>query len=324
MKRMFIFSLLIASIGLITYTVSCKKEDKNLPELTTLTVSGITTTKAYCGGIIVSDGGSAITQRGVCWSVNPNPTIADNKTTDNSGSGQFYSTVAGLVAKTTYYIRAYATNDAGTTYGNEKTFATADPNSIVTDVDGNVYHFVTIGTQVWMVENLRATHYRNGDSIPRIIDNSWGGLVKGAYCNYKNDTSAVLGRLYNYYAVIDSRNICPTGWRVPNESDWETLGKYLGGDSVAGKALKETGITNWRSPNSGAINSSGFTGLPGGFRNHAGSYTDLKYYGYWWSVTEYDTTYAWFHYLGYDYYYLGSNINGKEIGYSVRCIKDVP
>jgi len=325
MERTFKVVQFITCMSFLLFTVSCKKENKSLPQLNTSIVLGITTNKAQCGGTIVSDGGATITKRGVCWSTNQLPTIADNKTDDGSGIGIFWSTLTGLSGNTSYYVRSYATNDAGTTYGNEVNFKTADASSMVTDYDGNVYNIVTIGTQVWMVENLRTTHYRDGTPIPNVTDNlAWGILTSGAYCNYKNDDamSPIYGRLYNYYAVADNRNLCPAGWHVSTKEDWATLFTLLGGDTIVGKKMKEAGITHWLSPNTGATNESGFGGLPGGFRDHAGLFSDLLYYGYWWTSTQFDNTYAWHQYLGYNYKYLGTNINGKEIGYSARCVKD--
>ncbi|MDP4208352.1 MAG: fibrobacter succinogenes major paralogous domain-containing protein [Bacteroidota bacterium] len=325
MERTYKFIYFLTGLSILFLSVSCKKENKSLPELSTSVVSGITTNKAQCGGTIVSDGGSAITKRGVCWSTNQLPTIADNKTVDGVGIGSFSSSITGLSQNTSYYVRSYASNDAGTTYGNQVTFKTADASAVVTDYDGNVYNIVTIGTQVWMAENLRTTHYRDGSPIAKVIDNiSWGTLKTGAYCNYKNDTtvSAIYGRLYNFYAVVDTRNLCPTGWHIPTTDEWKTLFTFLGGDTIAGKKLKEPETIHWKAPNLGATNESGFSALPGGFRDHAGSFNDLQYYGYWWTSSQFDSTYGWYQYLGYSYYYLGTNINGKEMAYSVRCVKD--
>jgi len=142
----------------------------------------------------------------------------------------------------------------------------------VTDIDGNVYHIVTIGTQVWMVENLKTTKFRDGSSIPNVTDaEEWvghGELHSGAYCNYDNTAanSNTYGSLYNWYAVVDERNICPTGWHIPSEAEWATLIAYLGGQDVAGGKMKEAGTAHWSTPNTGASNSSGFTALPGGSR----------------------------------------------------------
>ena len=151
------------------------------------------------------------------------------------------------------------------------------PVTTVTDQDGNVYHTVTIGTQVWMVENLKTTKYRNGDGIQNVTDSiAWWNLTSGAYCIYRNDVNnlATYGRLYNWYAVIDSRKLTPAGWHIPTDAEWTTLTDYLG--STCGDKLKEKGPNHWGGDNT-ATNETGFTALPGGNRAgwqgayHAGS-----------------------------------------------------
>jgi uncharacterized protein (TIGR02145 family) len=199
------------------------------------------------------------------------------------------------------------------------------PAATVTDIDGNVYHTVTIGTQVWMVENFKVTHYRNGDAIPNVTDdNAWSGLTTGAYCNYNNDVnnSTTYGRLYNWYTVSDSRNIAPSGWHVPTDTEWTTLTTYLGDESVTGGKLKEIGITHWVSPNTGADNSSGFTGLPGGLRDFYGAFGGIGNYGCFWSATEEDAANAWRRNLDYSDAGLHRINNSKALGFSVRCLRD--
>ena len=239
------------------------------PTLTTTAISAVTTTTATSGGNISSDGGSAVTARGICWATTQNPTVANSITTDGSASGTFTSNLTGLTPGTAYYIRAYATNSIGTVYGTQVIFSTATlSGGTVVDIDGNVYNTVTIGTQVWMVENLKTTKYRNGDAIPNVTGNaSWVALSTGAYCWYNNDAAtykATYGALYNWYAVGDSRNIAPSGWHVATDSEWTTLSTFLGGESIAGDKLKEIGTSHWLSPNTGATNSNGFTAFPGG------------------------------------------------------------
>lgn len=213
-----------------------------------------------------------------------------------------------------------------------------DTTGTVTDIDNNVYKTIKIGDQWWMAENLRVTHYRNGESIPNVTDSlTWAmwTLSTDAYCNYDNDTSYVgpYGRLYNCNAVIDSRNIGPEGWHVPTDEEWKQLEMYLGmsqsqvdstgyrGTDEGGK-LKEVGSTHWNSPNNGATNSSSFTALPGGFRNgHTGRFYSIGNYGFWWSATESGTR-AWYRYLHYDHSDVHRNDNYKRYGYSVRLVRD--
>ena len=252
------------------------------------------------------------------------------KTTDGTGIGSFTSTITGLLAGTTYFVRAYATNSAGTAYGNELSFATtAPPITTVTDYDGNVYDIITIGTQDWLKQNLKTTHYKNGAAItyPGTDNTAWQNNTTGAYAWYNNDEATyknTYGALYNWYAV-NTGNLCPTGWHVPTDAEWTTLTTYLGGESIAGGKLKAT--TLWNSPNTGATNSSGFTAFPGGFRDDNGPnsysyYTLNGMHGYWWSTTESSTTYAWCRALFYYTSYLDRSSSIKTNGYSVRCLKN--
>jgi uncharacterized protein (TIGR02145 family) len=296
-----------------------------LPTLTTNAISAITTTTASSGGNIANDGGSAITVRGVCWSTAHNPTIANSKTNDGISSGSFNSLITGLAYSTTYYVRAYATNSIGTAYGSEISFKSNELT--VTDIDGNVYHTVTIGTKVWMVENLKTTKYRNGDLISNVTDNeNWTTLTSGAYCWYNNDAStykATYGALYNWYAVADIRNIAPTGWHVATYDEWTNMTYYLGGTSIAGDKLKETGTFHWPNPNAGATNSTGFTALPGGYRVYLnGAFGNVGYGGNWWSSTAVNVENAQFNSLNYNEAFIYHNYDFKQSGFSARCVRD--
>ncbi len=195
----------------------------------------------------------------------------------------------------------------------------------VKDVDGNVYHTIKIGTQVWMVENLKAARYRNGDSVQNIADNTeWSICTAGACCDYGNNpsNSATYGKLYNWYAVNDSRNIAPVGWHVPSDAELITLSEYLGGDLVAGGKLKEAGTAHWADPNVGATNESGFTALPAGYRHPGGNFNLLGSYSCIWSTEELNDLEAWFREIyGHKTNFTRSE-DVKEYGFSVRCIKD--
>ena len=198
------------------------------------------------------------------------------------------------------------------------------PTNTVTDVDGNVYHYVTIGTQVWMVENLKTIHYRNGNPIPNVTDNNiWQNLTTDAYCTYDNANNApTYGNLYNWYAVNDSRKIAPSGWHVPTDAEWSTLSNYLGGSMTAGGKLKEAGTTHWNTPNTGATNDYGFTALPGG--NHVYSFGGIGNYGEYWSSTTNDAYTAFAYQMNWSDKELHRDTNGHDYmaGFSVRCIKD--
>ena len=297
----------------------------SLPTVTTNAASAITSSSATGGGNVTSDGGATVTARGVCWSTSSTPTISNSKTTDGTGIGAFTSLITGLSATTTYYVRAYAVNILGTAYGNQVSFTTSA--ATVTDIDGNIYHTVTIGTQVWMVENLKTTKYRDGTAIPNVTGSTaWAALTTGAQCDYNNtaSNSTTYGKLYNWYTVGDSRNIAPTGWHVPTDAEWTTLTDYLGGESVAGGKLKEAGTAHWLSPNTGATNETGFSALPGGYRgNYGGTFDNLGSDGSWWSATEYNTSFAWYRRMySADSGVYRDNFYYKTNGFSVRCVRD--
>lgn len=195
----------------------------------------------------------------------------------------------------------------------------------VFDIDGNIYKKIQVGGQCWLAENLKVTHYRNGDPIPNVTDaTEWNALTTGAYCNSDNNSSnaEIYGRLYNWYAVTDSRNIAPEGWHVPSDAEWQTLVDYLGGSGVAGGKLKEAGTTHWASPNEGATNESGFTALPGGSRYYDGNFYDLGLNAYFWSSTESSSNYAWYRLLSYYYAYVLRSNSSKQDGFSVRLVRD--
>jgi uncharacterized protein (TIGR02145 family) len=197
---------------------------------------------------------------------------------------------------------------------------------IVTDIDGNTYHTLTLGKQVWMVENLRVTHYRDGSKIHNITNNKkWSRLTSGAYCWYENNPAAykdTYGALYNFPTINDPRGLCPEGWHVPTKSDWLTLEAYLGGRKVSGGKMKEAGSTHWNSPNIGATNESGFTGLPGGGRARLGWFGDVGEYATWWSSTQHDSTSAWHWGLSRKNAGIRANPGHSASGFYVRCVKD--
>jgi uncharacterized protein (TIGR02145 family) len=496
-----------------------------IPTLTTTGVTGITGSTATSGGNITSDGGASVTARGVCWNTATGPTISNSKTSDGTGSGSFTSNISGLQPGTTYYVRSYATNSAGTGYGkelnfitlctapsattnaatnigsttatlngsvnansssttvtfeygattsygttvtampssgtgssntavtagitgltagivyhcrvnavscggtingNDQTFTTcsgpyteaysvsnleattvtlngqvnpngcnatasfeygtttnygytvaATPNPVtgddkiivsadvtgltpgttyyfrvkavangitsygentsfttfvqVTDKDGNVYNGALMADKhFWMIENLKTTKYNDNSTIPLVTDASaWAALTTPAYCWYNNDAAtykATYGALYNWYTVDATsnggKNVCPTGWHVPTDAEWTTLTTYFGGESIAGGELKETGTTHWTTPNTGATNEMGFTALPGGYRDSYGTYYYIGDNGVWWSSTEASTAVAWDRYMNYNLTDVNRNINNKQDGFSVRCVRD--
>ncbi|HET7732695.1 MAG TPA: fibrobacter succinogenes major paralogous domain-containing protein [Paludibacter sp.] len=343
------------SIALLFVLTSCTPAVTG-PVINTAETSAVTQTTATCGGNIVSDGGTSIIERGVCWSTMPAPTVHMNKTSDGTGTGSFVSAVEFLNPASTYYIRAYATTaDEITYYGNSLIVTTLPeenaPNNIlnpdltygsVTDVDGNEYHTITIGTQTWMAENLRVTKYRNGEAIPAVTDNTkWSKLTGGAQCAYYNNSEsnsiAKFGRLYNYYAVSDSRNIAPQGWHVASDEEWTILSNYLAANQGISKSVAQAlaAKPDWReSTIPGAVgcldpdtysslnNSSGFCALPAGGRFIYGGFNNVADYCGWWASNGNDKTNAWFRSLNYYGATVGRNTTDKQYGLSVRCVKD--
>ncbi|MBN2455415.1 MAG: fibrobacter succinogenes major paralogous domain-containing protein, partial [Sedimentisphaerales bacterium] len=195
----------------------------------------------------------------------------------------------------------------------------------VTGNDGTVYKTVKIGNQWWMAENLKETKYRDGSEIRNVINGTeWAGLTTGAYCAFNNDeTNAdAYGYLYNWDAVADSRNIAPAGWHVPIAEEWQNLVDYLGGSGIAGGKMKETGTTHWHSPNTGATNESGFSALPGGYRNYDGIYYYIGYYAAFWSFAESDRTHGWYCLLYGNYSKASQVSSDKQSGFSLRCLRD--
>jgi uncharacterized protein (TIGR02145 family) len=238
-----------------------------------------------------------------------------------------------LADYTTYYVRAYAINSQGTSYGSQEHFTTSGILTIV-DMDGNAYSTVNIGSQIWMKENLKTTKYNNGLSIINLADNTWAdNSTSGpgpAYCWYNNliINKNTYGALYNWYAVETGR-LCPEGWHVPTEADWIILITFLGGTDFAGGKMKTTGTSLWNIPNEGATNESGFSGVPGGYR-YADSmssvyFTKLGETCQWWSQTVAPSTYnnnAWIYGLHYGSVAVFKMADNKRDGASVRCIKN--
>ncbi len=308
---------------------SCKKKETSVPAVVTDPLSSVTTTSAKGGGLILDDGGGEILARGICWSVHPMPTVIDGNAPGGSGMGFFTATLTGLSPNTLYYVRTYATNEAGTGYSDQIALKTMF--GTMTDIDGNIYQTVRIGNQEWMAENLKVTHYNNQAAIPNVSNYAqWTELTTGAFSWYDNDFETFgqyYGALYNWFALTDSSSLCPDGWHIPSIGEWDTLCSHLGGASVAGGKLK-SGLTAWHEhpywnpPNYFGTNESGFSAFPGGFRSSFGGFfSDLGPSGYWWSSTPDEETIAgiWLstHFAGAYY-----ELYRKNSGVSVRCVRD--
>jgi uncharacterized protein (TIGR02145 family) len=312
-------------LNAVVFLNGCKKEDPIFsPAIITTTISSITETTAISGGNISDDGGAPVLERGVCWSAQTQPTIADSKTNNGTGIGNFTSNLTELLTNTTYFVRAYATNSSGTYYGNEVSFTTpfVCGISMIKDIEGNAYHTVSIGSQCWIKENLRTSTYNDGIAIATGLDNTaWIYSTVGAYTAYPSNEvdENFYGKIYNWYA-IETGKLCPIGWHVPTDDEWTKLVNYLGGSEVAGGKMKAT--SEWQAPNSGATNSSGFSGLPGGFRFDLRTFPNIGYYGNWWSATANGEYASWARNLGYSDTSIGRSSFGNVNGFSCRCVRD--
>jgi len=199
-----------------------------------------------------------------------------------------------------------------------------DPSPTMTDIEGNVYNIVTIGTQTWMAENLKVTKYNNDTVIPLVTGSTWENLTTPAYCWYDNDEETykdTYGALYNWFTV-NTGMLCPTGWHVPTDVEWTELINFLGGENVAGGKLKEIGTDHWVSPNNGATNEIGFTALPGGYRNFDGVFYNIGENGNWWSSTEDGMGGAWYRKIQNSIADVSRLSYMKQRGFSIRCVKD--
>jgi uncharacterized protein (TIGR02145 family) len=318
---------------------ACNEEKQVLPPMvSTSPVTEILYYSAVAGGIVTEDGGGQIFARGVCWGTEPNPTTENSITVNGAGTGAFWSYIDGLTSGTTYHLRAYVTNSTGTEYGDDIMFTTHitgvkfNPDLVygsLADVEGKLYKTITIGTQVWMAENLKTTRFNDGATIPEVTGYAqWSDMTSPAYSWHNNNDSLyenIYGAYYNWFSVSTGK-LCPAGWHVPSDNEWQVLISYLGGDKVAGSRLKEAGTNNWISSNKNATNESGFTALPAGFRGAVdGTFAGQGDYGAWWSATEmsqsvYGT--AWCRWVHGDTTLVVRNEVFKKDGFTIRCLKD--
>ena len=247
-------------------------------------------------------------------------------TPSDSGTAYFALSLGGQFCTLIRTVGAGVSGISTATCGATNVLNPANTYGSLTDQDGNLYKTVIIGMQEWMAENLKVSHYRNGDLIPVVTDGAtWSGLSTGATCWYNNDSTnynCPYGKLYNWFAVDDSRNLCPIGWHVPSDAEWAVLEDYLGGSSIAGGKLKSTDTLYWTSPNIGANNNSGWSGLPGGFQSYFGSFSGFGFSSYWWSSTEYLSSAASQYMSAYSESIYKLEGIDKRVGFSIRCLRD--
>ena len=298
-----------------------------VPTVTTLAATNISTTIASLNGSVNANYLSSVVtfEYGITTDYGSTITAIQSPVTENTIIN-ISANITGLTAGTTYHFRVKAVNELGTTYGNDLAFTTSFTGitGTVNDIDGNIYKTIGIGSQTWMAENLKTTKYNDGTSIPIVTDGTaWAALSTPGYCWYNNDEAtykAIYGALYNWYTVGTGK-LCPTGWHVPSDAEWTTLTTYLGGEYVAGGKLKETGTTHWTNTNEWVTNEMGFTALPGGNRINGGAFSSVGLIGDWWSDTE-TGAYVWYRLMFYSGINVGRSSSGKQIGSSVRCVRD--
>jgi uncharacterized protein (TIGR02145 family) len=303
--------------------IGCPKPAEEMMVITGEVTSTFTNYAEVSGQVI--DLGDGAIQYGHCYAKTSDVSI-NNSTTNlgNPKTGIFTSRLINLEPGTKYYVKAYLKNNINTAYGEEISFTTLQ-NTPITDIDGNVYNTVVIGSQTWMKEDLKTTKYKDGTTIPLVTDNAaWSTLTTPGYCWYNNDAATyknTYGALYNWYTV-NTGKLCPSGWHVPTNAEWTTLTTYVGGEEVAGGILKESGTTHWASPNAGATNETGFTALPSGNRSSDyGEFSAIGYYGAWWSSIEL-SPYAWLREMAWNDSIVDSFASGKRNGLAVRCTSD--
>lgn len=327
---------IIVFIICIVFFLQCKDsgtDDPNnpangntIPVVTTQAITSFGPSWIIAGGNITNNGGAETSEYGVCWNTQPNPTLTNQKFKIGTKKiGTFSTTIHQFLSNTHYYLRAYAINKVGTAYGNEVEFTTPvyyTQGGGVTDYDGNHYNSVIINGKEWMAENLKVKHQNNGTAIPYVSDSiTWMNLTTPAYYYQKNDYATygvVYGALYNWYAV-GTTNLCPLGWHVADENDYTQLINFLN-KTFAAQKLKESGTSHWASPNTGATNETHFTALPGGVRGESGKPIGL--WGKWWTLNWKTTQEALSAYMTYQSNTLTLLANKKNIGMSVRCVKD--
>jgi uncharacterized protein (TIGR02145 family) len=266
----------------------------------------------------------------ICISTNSNPTIDDSHHSVQGSTFSGEDTLRNLVPNTVYHVRTYAKNESGSVYSPELSFTTWE--GTIADIEGNIYPIKTIGSQVWMIKNLKTSKFNDGSVITNIADNLvWSSTETSAICTYIYSNHE---RLYNYYAVADNRNLCPSGWHVPDDNEWKILEVFEGmalvqtdatgfrGTDEGGKLKTPAPFYYWASPSVGATNSSGFSAIGSGFRYDNGIFTNTTISANYWTSTPYDPGSAWSRSLSYNSDQISRLSINKKYGFSIRCVKN--
>ena len=320
------------------------------PTVTTTAASSVTANSAVTGGDVISDGGVPVTERGICWNTTGNPTMADNVIASGSGTGSFSVNMTGLSGGTTYYVKAYAINAVDTSYGSTINYTTLIPwtcGNTITDYDNNAYNTLQLGSQCWMAENLRTTHYANGSTITLIT--STATSTSDRYRYYPNNdinNVSTYGYLYNWCAVMNGatssstnpsgvQGICPNGWHIPSDAEWTQLTDYVSSQSQywcdgvntnIAKAL--AGQNGWLSSTTSCAvgntplnnNSTGFNGVPAGY--FTASFTEPGNRVYFWSSTDDGSTSVYVKRIRYSSATILATSYDKYSALTVRCVKN--
>lgn len=313
----------------LSFYPKSKPPSSNSIQLVSVIVKATSASIQYCTSMVPR---YSIDDVGLCYSTLHNPDLQGNHlTTPLASESNAFATIKNLATNTTYYVRGYVLNESGVYYTQEISFKTGEGE--FSDIDGNVYQIKTIGSQIWMIENLKVSKFNDGTIIPELQENlAWNSNTNSASCRIDNDK---YGKLYNFYAIADNHKLCPSGWHVPSDSEWKTMEMFLGMTQIQvdstglrgtgeGGELKISGCNpeGWSCTNVGATNSSGFSALAGGYRYDNGVFSNIRESSYFWTSTEYDNSIAWNRSLSKDNAKIGRlNVN-KTFGFSVRCIKD--
>lgn len=333
---MFLTSRFIFPLILIVFSLSRCSDPEEPLIIATGEITSITTNSAMSGGVIVYGEDNGKMERGLVWSTGHDPSINNysGKSTIHKREKEYVLPLEGLETSTLYYVRAYVIHGSEVSYGDEKSFRTFYDK--MNDSDGNIYYTIKAGNQEWISTNLKTSRYRNGDSIPWIIESfNWESMTKGGMTVYNNDMELQeeYGNLYNFYAVIDERGLCPAGWRVPGDGDWKDLEIFLGMEPetvhktglrgrYVGGMLKERGTKHWLAPNAIAMDLIDFSDLPGGYRHPRGQYYSLRRNSNSWTSTGYDKENAWYRNIYFNTAGVNRSIYYKSSGFSVRCMRD--
>lgn len=316
----------LSILALCLLATSCDKEDST-PIFTSIVVteavSDIAENAAVANGEVIDDGNTTVTERGFCWSVNSEVSIADNKISVGKGKGKFNTTLSGLNDFTTYYVKAYAVNSEGISYGSTVSFKTKQKivditcESTITDADGNVYKVVKIGSQCWMESNLNTSKYNNGTLIAQpATDAEWNESKNGSWCFYKNAADSSIGKLYNWYAA-SATNICPNGYRVPTERDMDRFLDFLGIEH----AFSVKSVTGWPEGKNGN-NATGFNFFPAGSRFASAGFVNRGRAAFLWTADTYDELNAKIYALGDVMSAFTPSNQKKNTGACIRCMKN--